>query len=60
VSVFGGLRGGIRLLGADFSAEVAREVRYNYLFQGPFGNPYGNGATDVNNTIVRLSVVPGR
>jgi hypothetical protein len=60
VSVFGGLRGGIRLLGADFSAEVAREVRYNYLFQGPFGNPFGNGATDVNNTIVRLSVVPGR
>jgi hypothetical protein len=60
VSVFGGLRGGLRLLGADFSAEVAREVRYNYLFQGPFGNPYGNGATDVNNTIVRISVVPGR
>ena len=60
VSVFGGLRGGLRLLGADFSAEVAREVRYNYLFQGPINNPFGNGATDVNNTIVRLSVVPGR
>lgn len=60
VSVFGGLRGGLRLLGADVSAEVSREVRYNYLFQGPPGNPYGNGATDINNTIVRLSVSPGR
>ncbi len=60
VSVFGGLRGGLRLLGADFFAEVAREVRYNYLFQGPLNNPFGNGATDVNNTIVRIGVVPGR
>ncbi|MET0397509.1 MAG: hypothetical protein ABW277_11840 [Longimicrobiaceae bacterium] len=60
VSVFGGLRGGLRLLGADFFAEVSREVRYNYLFQGPLNNPFGNGATDVNNTIVRIGVVPGR
>ncbi|MEW5927528.1 MAG: capsule assembly Wzi family protein [Gemmatimonadota bacterium] len=58
VSVLGGIRGGIQLLGADVSAEVSREVRYNYLFQGPLDNPFGNGATDINNTIVRLSVTP--
>ena len=58
VSVLGGLRGGIRLPGVDVFAEVAREVRYNYLFQGPLDNPFGNGAVDINNTIVRLGVTP--
>lgn len=60
VSVLGGVRGGFRVFGAEVSAEVAREVRYNYLFQGPVHNPFGNGATDVDNTVVRISVVPFR
>lgn len=60
VSVFGGIRGGFSALGATLTAEITREVRYNYLFQGPFANPWGHGATDINNTRVRLTVSPAR
>ncbi|HEX2187627.1 MAG TPA: capsule assembly Wzi family protein [Longimicrobiaceae bacterium] len=60
VSVLAGVRGAFRAWGATFSAEVAHELRYNYLFQGPPGNPFGNGATDVDNMVVRIGVVPAR
>lgn len=60
VSVFGGVRGGLRLWKAHLQAELLGERRYNYLFQNPEEEPYGDRATDTWNRSIRFSVTPVR
>jgi hypothetical protein len=58
VSVFGGVRAGVRLLGLDVAGEWLRGKRYNYLFQNPEFEPYGNLGIDRWNTTFRLTATP--
>lgn len=58
VSVFGGLRGGGRVWNFYASAELSTELRYNFLFQNPEAEPYGNLATDVWNRTLRITLIP--
>lgn len=58
VSVFGGVRTGIRLLGLDVTGEWLRGKRYNYLFQNPELEPFGNLAVDHWNSTLRLTITP--
>jgi hypothetical protein len=58
VSVFGGIRAGVELLGVDWAAEVLHGIRLNYLFQNAGLEPFGQYALDVTNTTLRLSVQP--
>jgi hypothetical protein len=58
VSVFGGVRAGGRLRRNFVLAELTRGLRYNYRFQNPENNPWGNGALDIWNTTLRITVTP--
>jgi hypothetical protein len=58
VSVFGGLRGGVRLWNTYLEAEFTREQRYNYLFQNPEVEPEGRHAIDEQNSRLRFTLVP--
>jgi hypothetical protein len=60
VVVFGGVRGGLRILGLDMTGEWIRGKRYNYLFQNPEFEPYGNLGVDRWNTTLRLTITPLR
>jgi hypothetical protein len=56
VSVFGGARAGVELLGTAVTAQFTRGIRYNYLFQNPTPGPRGEFATDIRNSTFELSV----
>jgi hypothetical protein len=58
VSVFAGIRGGVRAPRTDLSAELTFGYRYNYLFQNGFANPGGIRTVDKRNLSVRLSATP--
>ena len=58
VSVFGGVRGGRRVGRSFVLGEITTGQRYNYRFQNPENNPWGNGALDIWNTTLRLTVTP--
>lgn len=60
VVVFGGVRGDLRVLGLDIAGEWIRGKRYNYLFQNPEFEPYGNLGVDRWNTTLRLTITPLR
>jgi len=60
VSVLGGARGGVSLIGLDFGAEIAFARRLNYLFQNPDQGFGSEGAVDVHNRTLRLIVTPTR
>ena len=60
VSVFGGLRGGGRVWSVYASAELSAERRYNYLFQNPETEPYGDRAIDLWNQTLRITLTPYR
>jgi hypothetical protein len=58
VSIYGGVRAGLRLLGLDVAGEWTRGNRMNYLFQNPEIEPFGNLAVDRWNTTLRLTITP--
>jgi hypothetical protein len=60
VSLFGGVRAGVRLLGSEVIAELTPANRYNYLFQNALLEPGGEYAVDRRNFTFRLSVAPAR
>lgn len=58
VSLFGGLRGSVRLLGLRLTAEYTTGIRLNYLFQATPAEP-GTGKTegvDIANTTLSLTL----
>jgi hypothetical protein len=58
VSTLVGVRGGVRTRPLDLDAELVRERRFNYLFQNPDIGFGPEGAVDVTNWIVRISLTP--
>ncbi|MBV9774416.1 MAG: hypothetical protein JO040_10730 [Gemmatimonadetes bacterium] len=58
VSVFGGVRGGVRVWRVDAEVEYGGERRYNYLFQNPEVEPDGKFAVDKWNRSLRLVLSP--
>jgi hypothetical protein len=58
VSIFGGVRAGVEILGMEWSAEAVRGDRMNYLFQNPAFTAGGEHAIDVRNTTIRIEAQP--
>ena len=58
VSVFSGIRGGLRTRFTDLQSEITFARRYNYLFQNGFANPGGFRTVDINNVTLTLSATP--
>lgn len=58
VSVFSGVRGSVRYLERELSAEVSLQQRYNFLFQNSLFGYARDTAFDRENVSVRLRVAP--
>lgn len=58
VSLFGGVRAGVRFLGAQLRTDLGWGYRFNYLFQNPVLEPWGRHAVDRSNITFRASVTP--
>ncbi|HEV2146514.1 MAG TPA: capsule assembly Wzi family protein [Longimicrobiaceae bacterium] len=58
VSLFGGIRGGVRIWSMYLDVEYAGEQRYNYLFQNPETEVDGFEAVDKWNRSLRIMVTP--
>jgi hypothetical protein len=58
VTVFRGIRGGLRTRYADFYGEAAMGMRYNYLFQWGGVNPGGCCTVDVRNYTLSINATP--
>jgi hypothetical protein len=56
VSLIGGVRGGVRVLGWDVAAEWSTAPRYNYLFQNSDMYFGGREAVDVVNRTAQLTI----
>ena len=58
VTVYSGVRGGVRLARSDVFATVTVGQRYNYLLQSLFYLSDGVNALDIRNTTVTITVTP--
>lgn len=59
VSLFGGLRGSYDLGPVEAALDVARGVRYNYLFQSFATHPYLHTGVDIHNRVISLTLSTG-
>ena len=57
-TIYGGVRGGVRLADWDVSAEVSAGRRFNYLFQNGMFVPGGLGTVDLTNYTFKLALSP--
>jgi hypothetical protein len=58
VTLLAGLRGTLRTRAYDFSASIAMNPRWNYLFQNGIANPDDRRTVDVSNFTVTFGVAP--
>ena len=58
VTLLAGVRGTLRTKAYDFSASIAAEPRYNYLFQDGFANPGERRTIDISNLTITFSAAP--
>ena len=58
VTLLAGLRGTLRTRTYDYSASLAANPRFNYLFQNGFASPDGRRTVDVSNFTFTLGIAP--
>ena len=58
VTLLAGVRGTLRTRAYDFSASIAADPRYDYLFQNGYANPGGRRTIDVSNLTITFSAAP--
>lgn len=58
VTLMAGVRGTLRTRAYDFSASIAGNPRYSYLFQDGFANPGGRRTIDVSNLTITFGAAP--
>jgi hypothetical protein len=58
VTLLAGVRGTLRTKAYDFSASIAADPRYDYLFQNGYANPGGHRTIDVSNVTITFGASP--
>jgi Capsule assembly protein Wzi len=58
VTLMAGMRGTLRTRAYDFSASIAANPRYSYLFQDGFASPGGRRTIDVSNLTITFGASP--
>jgi hypothetical protein len=59
VSIWAGIRAGVRVRDNEVGAELLSGHRFNYLFQNPYGGYISDTTFDARNLTLRLYVAPG-